>query len=398
MSNKLTYADARAAQLLDTLPEDVKLVDTDRGLSFMFEDGTVLPATGGASAPFDLWDQAVLTEMINRPLTTLYEDNPRLGDLIAPVKSIQSRVAKLQVAQTLAFGVGQFKAPDATPPLYKPDQTWREEIIELALLEEMERISGEDWLKLNSSDPMISKAAGVSLVDRGRILQLRNERLTEKMRWSAFSGSLTIQYDGGNSSLFIDYGLPSGHKPTVSTVWSNTGSADPIADIRSWSNQIGASSGYYGIKLHMSSNTYDYLVRNANIKAYLTETSRSMLIPTQDDILTLLRDGTEIVVYDNGYRAEGIGSDRGVPNSLTRFLPDGKVLVTTDYQIEGVNIAETLDGQVLVSNGYNSVSINQGPQSEVILDHMSKNHFMRVASARIPRLIYPECFLWATVY
>lgn len=349
------------------------------------------------AAPFDLFDQAVLTDLINRPLQTQWEDNPRLGDLIAPVQSIQSRVAKLRVAQTLAFGLGQFKAPDATPPLYTPNQTWREEIIELALLEEMHRISGEDWLRLNSSDDTIRRAAGVEIVERGTILQLRNERLTEWMRWQAFSGNLTITYADTGSQLFIDYGLPSGHKPVAGTLWSTVASADPISDIRTWSNQLAASSGYFGVRLHMSSTTYDYLVRNANIKSYLTATNRSMLIPTKEDVLSLLRDGTDIVIYDNGYRAEGAGSSRGVPNSLTRFLPDGKVLFTTEYSIEGQNIAETLDGQVLVSDGYNSVAIKQGPQSEVIVDHLSKNHLFRQASARIPRIIYPECFLWATV-
>jgi hypothetical protein len=348
------------------------------------------------SAPFDLWDQATLTDLINRPLVTQFEDNPRLGDLIAPVRPIQARVAKVRSAQTLAFGKGQFKAPDATPALYTPDQTWSETVIELALLEEMHRISSEDWLKLNSSDEVIRRAAGVDLVDRGRILQLRNERLTEWMRWQAFQGSLTITYPSG-AELFINYGLPATHKPTVSTLWSTTTTADPIADMRSFANTIAASSGYYGLKFHMSSDTYDLIVRNDKVKNLLTATNRSMLIPTKSDILTLLRDGTEIVLYDNGYRDTGVGSSRGVPDSLTRFLPLGKVLVTTDYNVEGVGIADTLDGQVVVSSGYNELAIRQGPQSEVIVDHMSKNQYWRQASARIPRLIYPECFLWATV-
>lgn len=347
------------------------------------------------SAPFDIWDQAVLTDLINRPLQTQFEDQPRLGDLLMPIKPIQSRFAKLRVAQTLAFGVGQFKAPDATPALYSPDQTWREEVIELLLLEEMHRISGETWLLLNSSDENVRKGAGVDLVERGRILQLRNERLTEKMRWEVLTtGKLNITYPSG-AFLPILYG--NNLFPTVGTPWSTVASADPISDIRTWSNSLAAASGYYGVRLHMSSETYDYLVRNANVKSYLTATNRSMLIPTKEDILTLLRDGTDITIYDNGYRAEGVGSDRGVPNSLTRFLPSGKVLMTTEYSIEGQRIAETLDGQVLVNSGYNNVAIRQGPQSEVMVDQFSKNHFFRVASARIPRLIYPECFLCATV-
>src|ERR1044072_9682562 len=147
------------------------------------------------SAPFDIWDQATLTNLINRPLQSQWEDQPRLGDLLMPVNPIQSRVAKLRVAQTLAFGTGQYKAPDATPALFTPDQTWREEVIELVLLEEMHRISGETWLQLNSSDETVRQSAGVDLVDRGRILQLRNERLVEKMRWEALTtGKLNITY------------------------------------------------------------------------------------------------------------------------------------------------------------------------------------------------------------
>lgn len=349
------------------------------------------------TAPFDIWDQAVMTDLITRPVVTQWEDQPRLGDLLAPVRSLPGRSAKLQVRQTLAFGKGQFRAPDASPALYKPNQTWRQEVISLVLLEEMERIGEEQYLLLNSPDENVKRAAGVDLVERGQILQSRNERLTEWMRWQAFQGNLTIPYPGGQE-LFIDYGYQSNQKPTAATPWSTVASADPIGDMKSWAATIAANSGYFGIRFHMSSETWEYVVRNTGLRALLTATNRTMLIPTKQDVLNLLRDGTDIVIYDNGYRDDTQGSARGIPNSLTRFLPPGKVLVTTEYQIEGRSIAETLDGQVVVGSGYNSVSIQQGAQAETILDNLSKNHFMRVASARIPRLIYPECFLWATAY
>ena len=129
------------------------------------------------AAPFDIWDQAALTDIIVRPVTTQFEDQPRLGDLICPTVSIQSRVAKIRTRQILAFGVGQFKAPDASPGLYTPNQTWLESVVELAQLEEMSTVNGEDWIRLNSSDETVRRAAGVELVDRGKILALRNVRL-----------------------------------------------------------------------------------------------------------------------------------------------------------------------------------------------------------------------------
>lgn len=345
---------------------------------------------------FDLFDQAALTEVINRPLTTQWEDNPRLGDVIAPMKSLAAREAKLTTRQTLAFGVAPFRAPDATPTLYKGNQTWRTEIISLALIEEMERIGEEQYLALNSSDETVRRAAGLDIVTRGRILAARNERRLEKMRWEAFSGSMTIAYPTGDE-VFVDYNFASNQKQTAGTLWSDTTNADPIADLRAASNTVASNSGYYGVRHHMSSDTYDYIVRNQKVRALLTATGRSMLIPTKQDVLTLLRDGTDIVIYDNGYRAEGIGTSRGLPNSITRFLPVGKVLTTTEYSIEGVNIAETLDGQVVVNNGPNDLKIVQGAASEVIVEPLSHNTYMRVASARIPRLIYPEAFHWLTV-
>lgn len=338
-----------------------------------------------------------MTDLIVRPITTEYEDQANLGDALAPLQTIQSRVAKLRVRHTMAFGLGQFRAPDATPGLYKPNQVMTDTIIELALLDEMERLTEEDWMKLKSKDDAVAMAAGVDLTDRGLILARRNERLTEWMRWQVFvNGNLTITYPS-QQQLFIDYGIPAANKVAPTTVWSDTTNADPIADLRTWSNRLAVATGYYGRKVFMGTETFDYIVENAKLKVLLTATGRSMLLPNLDDVYTVLRDGTEITLYDNGYRSDTQGISRALPDSLTRFLPAGKVLMIPDYKIEGVNIAETLDGLVTVSAGFNEVAIKQGMQAETLLDHMSKTHYFRVASARIPRLIYPEAFLIATV-
>jgi hypothetical protein len=352
-------------------------------------------------ALFDIFDQSTLTDIVNKPLTTNREDMAFLGDRIAPIKPIQSRTATMNVADVVAFGLGQFKAPDAVPALYSPQTTWEERIIELALLEEMHRISGEDWLRLNSSDPNVSRVAGMSLVDRGRVLQKRNERLTEWMRWQAFRGSLTITYPTG-SQLYIDYGLTAAQKPTAGVLWSTVATADPVVDIQTWSELLASLSGHYGTQIHMTSKVWDYLIRNTNIKNminFYASGAPGILRPTRaliDQLFTSYATGVTITIYDNGYRAEGVTSS-GWPGSITKYLPDTHILMTTDYSVDGDPIADTLDGQVLVSSDYNSVAIRQGAQSEVMLDHLSKNHFLRQASARIPRLRHPECFLWAKV-
>lgn len=355
---------------------------------------------------FDVWDQAALTHMIRRPplgrAPGAAEDSPALlGERLAPDQDIAARRARVRVSEIKPFGKGQFRAPDATPALFKPATAYEDRLIELVLIDEMERINEEDWMMLNSPDENIRRAVGASLVDRGRILELRNLRATEWMRWQAFlNGQLTVTYPTGNTVL-IDYGFVSGHKPTAATLWSDTTNADPVANIQAWSELLADDSGFYARHVHMSSKVYNYLIYNAKIKAainFYAAGANSIQRPRQDDILNLFTtfsQRVDLVIYDNGYRDTG-ATGYGRP-SLTKYLPDTKVLVTTDYTIDGVPIADTLNGQVTVSTDYNKVAIRQGFQAEVMLDHISKTHFLRAASARLPRILIPEAFVSATI-
>lgn len=347
------------------------------------------------SLNWDIFDQAALTNVINYPLQTAPENESTLGDRIAPFRSHQSREAKINVRDVHAFGKGQFRAPGATPALYEPKVSLREEVIELAILSEQHRINDEDYLALNSSDEKYRKKAGLSIVDRGNILAIRNRRLTEALRWEAFMGNAVITYPTG-AQIEIDYGIPSNHNVSASVAWSDTANSDPIAELKAWQKLSANTLGHYGTKIHMSTDTWELILENDKLSEYLTGNDRPLLIAKKEDVLALLRDGTEIVITDAGYRDEGVGTNRGV-NTLTPYLPEGKVLITTDYSIEGERIADTLDGQVLVSTSYNSVAIRQGAQAEITLEHQSKTHLLRYESARIPRILHPGAFVIADI-
>lgn len=355
---------------------------------------------------FDVFDQALVTDIIKRPpdgrAPGAAEDvQPQLGERIAPLKSHPGRIAKIKVAELQPFGKGQFRAPDASPLLYKPAVEWEERLIRLLLIDEMEALAEEEWLQLNSSDEDTRRAAGASLVDRGRILKLRNERATEWLRWQAFQGGVTVPYDRGQSSLYISYALPAGHNVIVSTPWSDTANSDPVTDVQSWSETIAADTGFYGKILHMNSKTYNYLIQNDNIKNsinFYSSGASNIFRPRNEDILALFTSfftGIRIELYDNGFREEG---ETGIGvGSIFKYLPDGYVFMTTDYSIDGVNIADTLDGQVQVPVSFNETAIRQGEQAWTLLEQMSGTHFLRYASARVPRIIIPEAMLWAKV-
>ncbi len=351
---------------------------------------------------FNIWDQAVLTNLVNRPVETALEQAPFLGSQLAPQKDIQARMARIEVANTYSFGIGQFKAPNAVPALVEMPVPEREaKLIELAQLEEMHRLNSEQWIRLQSSDENIRNSEGLAVVERGQILQRRNERLTEWMRWQAFTtGGLTITYPRTNSQLVIDYGFPAGHKPVLAGAnqWSDLVNSDPVADIDAWQTLLAEDSGHVGVNVHLTSQTAKLILRNQKLKGYFNVPAGQPFKPTLEDVGGLLAQGTQFVLYDAGFRPMTSGSPYTFTDSAhTRYLPHNQVVVTTAYNIEGEQIADTLNGQVEVSSSYNDTDILQGPQSEVILDHMTKNRYLRQGSARIVRVLHPECFLSADV-
>lgn len=356
------------------------------------------------AAPFDIWDQAQLTGVVNRPLTTVREDLQFLGDQIAPITPIQAMVAKLRVYDVVAFGKGQFKAPDATPALYRTSTSYTDIELELALLEEHHRLSEEDIRRLKSSDDTIVRTMGLDLTQRARVMQLRNERLTEWMRWQAFlTGKLLVSYPTDSQDLFVDFGIPASNFVTPSTLWSNTGSSDPLGDIITASNYLANRIGHYAAKVHMNLEVFQLLVKNSTIKNivnFYSAGANSINLPRKDEMLKYLNQfipELDFVLYDNGYRDQGV-TGQGYPSTLTKYLPKNKVLITTDYSIDGQNIADTLDGQVIVgSDPTEDFGLAQGPQSEVLRDPIAKTTFLRQASARMPRLIFPDAFYVLTV-
>jgi len=347
---------------------------------------------------FDIFDQAVLTAVVNEPVDTALEQTPPLGEQIAPTVQVQSRMARMDIGRQYSFGIGQFKAPNAMPALVEmPVTERREALIEMVQLEEMHRINSEQWIRLNSTDENIRNAEGLEVVTRGQILRRRLERLTEWMRWQAFvTGALTVTFPRTNSQLLIDYGFLPGHKPVASTLWTDTVNSDPVADLEAWQQKVADDSGYLATRIHLTSSTAKLILNNAKLRTYFNVPAGAAFRATLDQVSQLLAEGTVFVVHDAGFRPMASGAARDEA-SHTRYLPNNKVLLTTEYRVDGESIADTLNGQVEISSSYNDTNIQQGPSSEVILDHMTKNRYLREAAARIVRIIHPECFVAATV-
>lgn len=346
----------------------------------------------------DIMDQAALTDSIVGPVETEMETQPYTGEQIAPMQDTDSQYVSMRVEDLHAFGIGQFRAPEASIPLMDiTGREEREEVIEMAYLDEAHRISPRRWEILTQGGDTLAAREARRLVEIGQILERRNERLSEWMRWSAFSGQLTIEYQQRDTALVIDYPLPSGHKPAAAVPWTDTTNSDPVNDLKTWLSTVSNDAGSPGRRIHISDDDLELVVTNQKLRTYFNVEVGQPFMPTQEDVLKLLPPGTQFIPTNHAFREEDVGGSKR-PEDHTRYLPIGNILITTDYTIEGVNIAETLNGPVEIKTGPDATSFLPGPQSEIILKGEGVyTRLLRQASRRIVRLKRPEAFLYGDV-
>ena len=128
-------------------------------------------------------------------------------------------------------------------------------------------------------------------------LNLRVERLVESYCWEALSGTIVVSYDDG-SSVSIDLGLATSHKPTAATLWSNTSNSDVIGDVKAWKRLIEQDSGYNATDVYLTSTVMEYVYKNATIKGLFSERHKEQYL-TKGEITDFL--GLNWHVYDKGY-------------------------------------------------------------------------------------------------
>lgn len=363
---------------------------------------------------FDIWDSATNTETVNRMVTTAMEDDNLIGPSIAPLVPVTDRRVKRGTIEVEAFGKGKFKARGAAPPIFIPTISLDENYVELAHLDEMTPIEEDEWHDLTGDNEYAKNKAGVAILTRARVLQIRNERNTEWMRWQAFQDNLQVALaDEAGQTYGLTYGLSANHKPTASPFWSDRATSTPVTNIRTWQKLLQKEIGYWGYNIYMGADTYEDLQYSAEIKNLLkpNDSSSSFFIPTPEQVQSLLYGGTQIgfgrsnltpdvklVVTNAGYRDIGQGTNRG-SDAMTYYLPEGYVMITTKPTIGGEKIADMPDGRVAVTTNAGPPLVwKQGAQSETMVDLVAKTHYWRQAAARIPRINIPKAFIWAKVW
>lgn len=146
----------------------------------------------------------------------------------------------------------------------------------------------------------------------------------EQMRMMALTtGAISITANG--QAYSYDYGMPSDHKVTVTTSWSDV-SADIGADILAGQDKIEDDTGVRPTRAVCSRKTWGYMLKNTNFKKAISD----KVLMTDSVLKSMLLDvyGLEVVVYSKRYNNDSKAATKYVPDDTFVMFPSGPLGTT----------------------------------------------------------------------
>jgi hypothetical protein len=257
------------------------------------------------------------------------------------------------------------------------NQEWREKAI----------IDREKIAKLRAPGNSLEQMwAEQYMIDMMIGLNLRLETRMEWMRWVSLSGSLVIPATKNKPSITIDYAVPNANKPTAATLWSNTATADPLADIDAW-KLLFRGSGSRPVGILVNQKVDNYLKQNAKIRDLLRNVYGRDVIAA-DSLASIIKQqlgGLTYEVYDGGYI-----DDSG---NFQPFIPDNVCII----------VGQAMTGTMmdLVTSPDNYEDIFNGQPGKFALSKMIDGDPVQWQAINgaivLPRLKYVNHHIYATV-
>lgn len=363
------------------------------------------------TVPFDINDSYTLTETVNRSVNNALEGEAYVGPTFMPLQPVRDRKIKRRMIEVAAVGLANLKAPHATPTIFVPQIAYDEEFISLVDMDEMSPITEDEWEKLTGDNEFEKMRVGADIIQRQRYLQLRYEARTEWMRWQAATGTLRAEMvDTAGQYVDVKYGVPSANNANVSPLWTDRANSKPITNLRAAQKFLFTTLGKWGSRIFMGPDTFENMQYSAEVAGLLTPSEGQQKLPTVTQVESLLYGGVgahervrtgvvtpTITVTAAGWRTLG-SFERGTAD-INYFLPEGKVLVMTEQQVDGEKIADMPDARVLMRPTPTSEPTwRQGPATETLISTMPPyTQYVRQACVRIPRINVPRAFYWLSV-
>lgn len=164
--------------------------------------------------------------------------------------------------------------------------------------------------------------------DETHLLEGARARREEMRMMALTTGAIAITANG--QAYNYDYGIPSGHKSTVTTSWSDT-TSDPVEDMRKAMDKVEDDTGIRPIRGVCTRKTWGYLRNNQRIIKSIFVLSNGQVSALSDARLSqYLMDelGLELIVYGKRYKNDAGTATQFVPDDTVVLFPSGSLGTT----------------------------------------------------------------------
>lgn len=161
----------------------------------------------------------------------------------------------------------------------------------------------------------------VNEIFNDKMTLLEDARMTlEIMRMQALTtGAISLSNNGQNYAY--DYQVPAANKVTPSVKWDVAATADPVADIEAWCDQIEQSTGVRPTEGILNSVTLGYLQKADSIKNAIYVFANGKVTPSKRDVLKYIQSETGVTFYVISKTYNNIN------NQAVKYVADGTVVL-----------------------------------------------------------------------
>ena len=267
----------------------------------------------------------------------------------------------------------------------------KKEKTQMAFFREQMIVTEEDAQEIdrirNENDPYLASALQ-SIYDDTNTLVSGAQVVPERMRMQLLAtveGHPTIGIESDGVKYAYDYD-PTGEyaeqhyvKNSGDAMWSDPVNSKPLTDLNNARKAL-AKKGKIARYALMNSNTFEYLLENAQIRnAILAQNLTANIELTDDNVISIVRQRTKltIVIYDKMFADEDGNEQYFYPDNKVTLLPEGKLGSTwfgttpeerTAGQVADVDV--TMYGMgiaIAVKTEYGPPAITSVTASEIVL-------------------------------
>lgn len=226
-----------------------------------------------------------------------------------------------------------------TIPTLRAREGLSKEKTQMAFFREGMEVGEEEMLeieRISSTDDPYLKSALSSVYDDTNNLVSGAEVVPERMRMSLLAAEaghpvITIESDGVQYAYDYDkdgsYAKDHYAKLEDTSMWSDTVNSKPLTDLNNARKKL-QKKGKIAKYVLMNTNTFQYLLENAQIRNSILAQNLTATIEVDDDTVNSVvqkRTKLTIVLYDKMYMDEAKKEHYFYPDNKVTLLPEGKL-------------------------------------------------------------------------